>query len=66
MARLSAPLGFFHRRISMAIRSNPFLIMAVVLAGSGAILVMSSSQAADRSAEAMLATISLRRYGHGE
>jgi len=34
--------------------------MAVVLAGSGAILVMSSSQAADRSAEAMLATVSLR------
>ena len=50
----------------MAIRSKPCLIMAVVLAGSGAILVMSSRQAADRSAEAMLATVSLYQYGHGE
>ena len=50
----------------MAMRSKLFLIMAVVLAGSGTILIMSPSQAADRSAEAMLATVSLRRYGHGE
>jgi hypothetical protein len=57
---------YLQRMTSMAIRSKLFLIMAVILAESGAILVMLSSQAADRSAEAMLTTVSLHRYGHGE